>query len=62
MMVFWAVILVVLFVLLFRWIEGNRTHERDAGNQRAIELLKERLARGEISEEEYERLRRRLED
>ncbi|ACB08969.1 MULTISPECIES: PLB family transporter [Thermotoga] len=64
MMIFWAVILVVLFAFLFRWLGGER-HEKTEGrtsNKKALEILKERFARGEITEEEYERMKRRIQD
>ncbi|AIY86177.1 MULTISPECIES: SHOCT domain-containing protein [unclassified Thermotoga] len=61
MMIFWAVILVVLFVFLFRWLGGER-HERVGRTDRALEILKERFARGEITEEEYERMRGKIQN
>jgi len=64
--VFWIVLLVVLG-LLIRWLlqgSGNREPGRgnppsDGGN-RALEILKERYARGEIDKEEFEQKKRDL--
>jgi len=64
--VFWIVLLVVLG-LLIRWLlqgSGNREQGRgnppgDGGN-RALEILKERYARGEIDKEEFEQKKRDL--
>lgn len=61
MMIFWVVILVVLFVFFFRWLGGER-HERVERTDRALEILKERFARGEITEEEYERMKRKIQN
>lgn len=47
---------IYLIVLLFRGTK-NRNKEKDA-----IEILKERYARGEISEEEYLERKKRLEE
>lgn len=52
------VFLVLLAVFLFRWAEGKPSRSKRG----ALEILKERLARGEITEEEYERLKRKIEE
>lgn len=52
------VFLVLLAVFLFRWAEGKPSRSK----REALEILKERLARGEITEEEYERLKRKIEE
>lgn len=52
------VFLVLLAVSLFRWAEGKPSRSKRG----ALEILKERLARGEITEEEYERLKRKIEE
>lgn len=56
-MFIWPVLLVVGIVLLVRWLKerGN-----GAGDQ-ALRTLRERLARGEIDEAEYQTRRRVLE-
>jgi putative membrane protein len=58
MVLFWAVILAVLYFIV-RSVGGS---EARAGRARdAMEILDERFARGEISEEEYMERRRVLE-
>lgn len=62
MLVFW-VLVVVGIVLLVRWL-ADETRRKDspfARRDRAVEIARERLARGEISPEEYETLRGHLE-
>lgn len=52
MVLFWGII-IVLVVAAIRWLTGDRhphTHERA---NRALEILEERYARGEIDREEY---------
>jgi putative membrane protein len=59
MIVFWGLIVLVV-VALVRWLgAGGRGWERsDSG--RALEILKERYARGEIPKEEFEQKKRDL--
>jgi putative membrane protein len=67
MMLFWVAIVLLAVWLLSRLFPGTRT---DAGAQagqgnsatssNALEILKQRYARGEISKTEYEDIRRGL--
>ncbi len=62
MMLFWALIIVAL-VFFIRWLvrsSDNRSETR-LSQSRALEILKERYARGEIDTEEFEQKRRLLE-
>ncbi|MGB5079376.1 MAG: SHOCT domain-containing protein [Burkholderiales bacterium] len=52
----WWVLLILGIAVLARWLFGGR---RESGD-RALEVLKERYARGEIGKEEYEQKRRDL--
>lgn len=56
MLVFWAVV-VIGIVLTVRWLVGQ---SREARPDRALEILRERYARGEINREEFETKRREL--
>ena len=64
---FW-ILLLVLLVLLIRWLlQGPEDRERGRGSPapgddrgRALEILKERYARGEIDKEEFEQKKRDL--
>ena len=55
MMIFWVLILVGLIFLIKWLIQSTNRAKLDAGNgNRAIEILKERYARGEIEKVEFE--------
>ena len=55
MVLFWGGIIVAV-VLLFRWLGGGST------GKTALDILKERFARGEIDKEEFEERKRLLSD
>ncbi|WP_324788414.1 SHOCT domain-containing protein [Streptomyces sp. H51] len=57
MILFWVLIITVA-VLLFRTLNSPQEHTRTPSAPSAEDILRERLARGEIDEDEY---RRRLE-
>ncbi len=58
MIVFWILILVGL-VFFIKWLvqSTNRGHTGAAGGNRALEILKERYARGEINKTEFETMK-----
>lgn len=58
MILFWAV-LIVAIVLLARWLSGA-SHPDWMRRDRAIDILKERYARGEIGKDEFEQKKRDL--
>lgn len=55
----WLPVLVVLLVLAVAAV-GGRDRSRDAGTDRALAELRERYARGELDEDEFEKRRRTL--
>ncbi len=55
---FWIVLLIVGFFLIKGSLSGNRSNQ-DSG-QSALEILKQRYAKGEISKDEFERMKRDL--
>ncbi len=59
----WLLIIgiVIIFVAIFFNKKSNNDGERDNKNN-SLETLKERLARGEISEAEYDRLKQKLDE
>ena len=59
MMIFW-ILLIVGLVFLIRWLiqTTSRGREDIQSGSRAIEILKERYARGEINKQEFEEKRR----
>lgn len=58
-MVLWWAVLIVGIVLLVKWVGGDRSAARP--DKSALEILKERYARGEIEQAEFEQKRRELE-
>ena len=66
MMLLFLGIIVVLVVLGVRWLSGSEhspfRHSARQGDRAALDILKERLARGEIDVAEYEERRRALGD
>lgn len=57
MIVFWVLVIAGL-VFLLRWLIQATRGEK--GGSRALEILRERYARGEITHEEFQRLKREL--
>ena len=55
MMIFWVLVFLGL-IFLIKWLiqASSRAKSEDANVNRAIEILKERYARGEIDTAEYE--------
>jgi putative membrane protein len=63
MILFWVLIIgamVWLAIVMFRR-PGGIAGGPGAGNETPLEILKKRFARGEISRDEYERMKRDLE-
>lgn len=57
----WGVLIVSGVVALVLWALGHSFRpRRSMGEDRALEILRERYARGEISKEEYEERKRVL--
>ncbi|HEY8531623.1 MAG TPA: SHOCT domain-containing protein [Limnochorda sp.] len=59
MILFWAVLIGGIVWLVRTLAEGSRT-ARQEGPSRALAILEERFARGEISAEEFRRMREEL--
>jgi putative membrane protein len=61
-MVLFFVALVVVVVVVVRWLGGLPAHQphHTPGGKTALDILKERYARGEIDKEEFEERRRVL--
>jgi len=66
MMIIWWILIIVAVVYLFRWLAPTTAGwpgRKDKNNSdSALDILKERYARGEIDKEEYERKKRDLQD
>lgn len=61
MLLFWAFLIIVIVVLV-RWLaaQGVFGERGESSGSRALEILKERYARGEIGKEEFEQKKRDL--
>lgn len=62
MMIVFIALIVFFVILLVRWLGDHRNGGRTTSEARALEILKERFARGEIDKEEYEERCRILRD
>lgn len=59
--VLWWVVVIVALIALLRWaIQGGGQRTAPPRPDRALDLLRERFARGEIDETEFEARRRTL--
>jgi putative membrane protein len=58
--VLWWVLLLVAIAALVRWTLGHGPHRSQGGSDRALDLLRERYARGEIDQQEFEARKRVL--
>jgi putative membrane protein len=62
-MLLWWALIVLGIVVLVKWLASGSARSRgEAIGGRALEVLKERYARGEIGKEEFEQKRRDLRD
>lgn len=59
MILFWALIIFGV-VALVKWIFFNGSSGTGTSGRNALDILKERYARGEINREQYEEMRRNL--
>ncbi|MGI8314557.1 SHOCT domain-containing protein [Halobacillus mangrovi] len=60
---FIGLLIIVAIILVIVWMmKPNGTDKSSSKNSDSLETLKKRLANGEISEEEYDRLKKKLED
>ena len=60
MMIILLALLVAGVVLIVRWLGGSDAGRRGASDDAALDILKQRFARGEIDREEFEDRRRVL--
>ncbi len=61
-MVLWWIILIVGVVALVRWLatSSHGTEGQGGGHRQPLDILKERYARGEINEQEFQKIKRDL--
>lgn len=58
MIVFWVLVIIAL-VFLIKWLIQSTKGDKDIahGSSRALDIVKERYARGEIDKEEFQRMK-----
>lgn len=59
-MVLWWILLVLGIVVLAKWLFGGSSGHGRGSHRRALEILEERYAKGEIQREEFESKKRDL--
>ncbi|MHB0975739.1 MAG: SHOCT domain-containing protein [Candidatus Aquicultorales bacterium] len=59
MLAFWILVIAAI-IFLFRWLALSGAGKPHVTRDAALEVLKERYARGEISKEEFERMKKEL--
>jgi len=59
-MLLWWVLIILGIAVLIKWLLGGSSRAARAEPSRALDILKERYARGEIGKEEFEQRKRDL--
>jgi putative membrane protein len=57
-LLFWILIIVLAYLLIRWFVEQNKT--RGSEEKSALDIAKERYAKGEITEKEFEEIKKRL--
>ena len=64
MMIIWLVVLIVVAAAVIRWLQGGTVGPLPfvGSRKRALEILEERFAKGEIDKDEFQEKKRLLSD
>ena len=64
LMIIWLVVVIVVAAAAIRWLQGGSagTFPSLSGRKRALEILDERFAKGEIDKDEFQEKKRLLSD
>ena len=60
MILVWILIVVLGFLLVRKLLRENRDHQGTTGSKTALDILKERYAKGEISRDEFEQIKKEI--
>jgi putative membrane protein len=55
---FWILVIIGIVLLIVWIVRQPKRYDRGPGEESALEILKKRYARGEISKEDYERMKK----
>ncbi|KJS28868.1 MAG: hypothetical protein VR64_22390 [Desulfatitalea sp. BRH_c12] len=59
--IMWIILIVLVFLVIYLFTQQKRSSSSESANgETALDILKKRFARGEISKEEYESMKRDL--
>lgn len=61
MMFFWLIVLALVVVVILRVLKEHNHHAGDIRKSDHIDIIKDRYAKGEITKEQYEQLKKDLE-
>lgn len=59
-MLLWWVLIILGIVVLVKWLAGGSSRREHASGDGALEILKARYAKGEISREQFDQIKRDL--
>jgi putative membrane protein len=59
-LVFWALVIAVIVLVIVRMTRHGAYHHMGMGDKSPLDIAKERYARGEITKEQFEQIKRDL--
>jgi len=60
-MILWWAFIIALVIAAIKWLTHGSRGSRGAGEKSPMEILQERYAKGEITKDEYQEIRKELE-